>query len=110
MPSSTLGRGNIIYDWLVQASLVWSTATVASTTAELTAILPGVNIGDYVDMYLPNAAMTTGLTVANIRVSAANTLAVTWIATSGTFTVPTGPWLINICRPEAPGLLPASAT
>ena len=109
MPQTTVGRGNIIYDWLIQVTLTWSSASVASTTSELTATVPGLQVGDYVDMYLPNAAMTTGLTLANIRVSAANTLAVTWIATSGTFTVPTGPWLMNICRPESVGYLPNSA-
>lgn len=109
MPQATLGRGNVLYDWLTLTSFVWSSATVASTTAELTASFPGVQVGDYVDIYLANAAMTTGLTIANIRVSAANTIAVTWIATSGTFTVPTGPYLVNIVRPESYANLPASA-
>ena len=101
MPATTIGRGNLVYDWLILPTLTWSAATVASTTSELTATIPGLQVGDYVDMMLPNAAMTTGLTISNVRVSAANTLAVTWVATSGTFTIPTGPWQINIGRPES---------
>ena len=101
MPGTTIGRGNMLYDYIVQTSITWSAATVASTTAELTATIPGLQVGDYVDMMLPNAAMTTGLTISNVRVSAANTLAVTWVATSGTFTIPTCPWQINVCRPES---------
>ena len=109
MPQATLARGNELYDWMTLTSFVWSSATVASTTAELTASFPGVQVGDYVDMYLPNAAMTTGLTISNIRVSAANVIAVTWVATSGTFTVPTGPYLVNIVRAESYQNLPTAA-
>jgi len=109
MPGTTLGRGNMLYDYLVQATFVWSSATLTSTTSELTATLKGLNVGDYVDMFLQNAAMTTSLQIANIRVSAADTIAVTWVAAAASLTIPTGPWLVNICRPEAPGLLPTTA-
>lgn len=109
MPQTTVGRGNILYDWLVSATLVWSSTALSSTTSELTATMPGLQTGDYVDMFLPGAALTTGLTIGNIRVSAANTLAVTWIAASASLTIPTGPWLMNVCRPEAPNNLPITA-
>jgi hypothetical protein len=109
MPQTMIARGNEVYDWLTQTSFVWSSASITSTTSELTAPFPGVQVGDYVDMYLANAAMTTGLTVSNIRVSAANTLSVTWVATSGTFTIPTGPYIVNIVRPESFANLPATA-
>ena len=111
MPGTTIARGNELYDFLIQpATITWSSASVASTTTELTATVPGLVVGDYVDMWLPNAAMTTGLTFSNVRVSAANTLAVTWIATSGTFTVPTGPWLVNVVRAESYPNLPTTAS
>lgn len=109
MPQTSIARGNELYDWLTQSSFVWSSASIASTTSELTAPFPGVQVGDYVDMYLVNAAMTTGLTISNIRVSAANTIAVTWVATSGTFTIPTGPYIVNIVRAESYTNLPATA-
>lgn len=111
MPQTTVGRGNLLYDWVVLApALVWSSASLSSTTSELTASLPGLLPGDMIDMSLPNSALTTGLTIANARVSAANTIAVTWVAASASLTIPTGPWLFNVGRPEGGSAnLPATA-
>ena len=100
MPSTTIGRGNMSIDVLFQTSLTWSAANLTNQTSELTATIPGLQIGDYVDLYLPNAAMTTGVTIANVRVSAANTLAVTFVVIGSAIVIPTGPWLINLSRPE----------
>ena len=109
--------GNELYDFIIAPAspgnapgvLTWSTATLSSTTAELTTTIQGLLVGDLIDLYLTSGAMTTGLTIANTRVSAANTLAVTWIAASASLTIPTGTWAANITRPESPGLLPTSA-
>lgn len=111
MPQASLARGNELYDWLVQPTLTWSSATLAgNTTSELTASIPGLQPGDYCDMFLLNSAMTTGLQTTNMRVSAANTLAVTWVnTTGGSLTIPVGPWQLNIVRPESAGNLPATA-
>lgn len=109
MPQTTIGRGNILYDFLVSPTLAWSQASVASTTVEATATVPGLQVGDYVDMFLGNAALVTGLAFTNCRVSAANTLAVTFTATSVTATLPTTGWILNVCRPEAPNNLPTTA-
>jgi hypothetical protein len=115
MPGSNrIALGNTIYATLILATsqagtvpgtLAWSAATVgANTTAELTATLKGVLPYDAVDLYLNNAAMTTGLTISNVRVSAADTLAVTWInATAGALTIPTAVWLASVTRPESTG-------
>lgn len=112
--------GNEIYDSIiaptsaagaVPGTLAWSTATVnATTTAELTAKIPGVLPGDAVDLYLTSGAMTTGLQIANVRISAADTVAVTWVnASGGSLTVPTATWLANISRPEGgTGSLPTN--
>jgi hypothetical protein len=121
MPGSNrLAYGNFTYDTAVSpttsvgataGTLVWSTASLtANQTAELTATVPGLLIGDLIDLYLVSAAMTTGLTIANVRVSAVNVMAVTWInATAGTVTVPTATWNMNLSRPESPGSLPTNA-
>jgi hypothetical protein len=109
MPGTTIARGNELYDFLTLSSFAWSSATLTTTTSELTASLPGLVLGDSVDLYLANAAMTTGLTISNVRVSAANTLAVTWVTATGTFTIPTGPYIVNIVRPESYANLPATA-
>jgi hypothetical protein len=118
MPGTTIARGNELYDFIIQPStlglvagtLTWSTASLgATTTSELTTTIPGLVPGDLCDLYL-NVAMTTGLTISNVRVSALNTLAVTWInSTGGSLTIPTGVWSMNITRPEAPGNLPLNA-
>ena len=100
MPSNTIGRGNVLYETQVYIpALAWSSASLTSTTSELTANVPGLQVGDVPYLMLANAAMPTGLSFTNARVSAANTLAVTWVAT-GTVTIPTGPWVIGVIRPE----------
>ncbi len=110
MPSSTISRGNILYETLIYIpTLAWSSATLSNTTSELTATVPGLLVGDVPYLTLVNAAMTTNLTYSNVRVSAANTLAVTWISAASSVTIPTGPWVISVQRPEVTGTqLPAN--
>lgn len=112
MPTSArVAYGNEIYDSIiaptsaagaVPGTLAWSAASVtATTTAELTAKISGLLPGDAVDLYLTSGPMTTGLQIVNVRVSAPDTLAVTWVNSSGgTVTVPVSTWLANISRPE----------
>jgi hypothetical protein len=100
MPGTTISRGNILNETMLYIqAITWSTAALTSTTAELTATVPGLLDGDVPYMMLVNTAMPTGVSYSNIRVSAANTLAVTW-STTGTVTIPTGPWMIGVIRPE----------
>lgn len=119
MPTSgRIAYGNEIYDFVmaptslagaVPGTLVWSSATLSSTTSELTATVPGLLVGDAVDLYLTGGAMTTGLQIANVRVSAPNTLAVTWVAASSALTIPTTGWIANVTRPENAAALPPNA-
>jgi hypothetical protein len=113
--SSAVAQGNLIYNSViaptsqagaVPGTLVWSSATLSSTTSELTATVPGLHLGDVVDLYLNGAAMTTSLSIANVRVSAANTLAVTWVAAAGSLTIPTTGWLARVGRPATGGVPP----
>lgn len=121
MPGSQrVAYGNSTYDSIiaptsvagaVPGTLAWSAATVAATTtSELTTTIPGLLLGDVVDLYLNSGALTTGLQICNVRVSAANTLSVTWVnATGGALTVPTTSWLANVSRPEGgTGALPVN--
>lgn len=121
MPGSNrVAYGNTLYDSIiaptsvagaVPGTLAWSAATVgATTTAELTTKVAGVLPGDAVDLYLTSGPMTTGLQICNVRVSLADTIAVTWAnATGGALTVPTATWLANISRPEGGvGALPVN--
>lgn len=119
MPGSgRAAQGNELYDSViaptsqagaVPGTLVWSQASLSSTTAELTTTIPGLLVGDLVDLYLTTGAMTTGLQIANVRVSAPNTLAVTWVAASTSLTIPTTGWSANLTRPENASSLPPNA-
>ena len=101
MPSNTIARGNTLFETLIYLPTVtWSSATLSSTTSELTASLPGLQDGDVPYLMLQNSAMPTNLSYSNVRVSAANVLAVTWIAAAGGVTIPTGPWVVGVIRPE----------
>lgn len=109
--SNAVAYGNLIYDSVISptsvagavpGTLAWSSATLSSTTSELTTTVPGLQVGDIVDLYL-GAAMTTGLSITNVRVSAANTLAVTWVAASGSLTIPTAGWLAIVNRGQGGG-------
>ena len=121
MPGTYAARGNELYDYLCQVNgLVWSSPTLATVTAtELTATIPGLNAGDWVQLvYNPPAGtsltavggMPYGVTMDNFRCVANNTISVLWEnSTAGTVTLPTGPFILNVVRPEAPNNLPSSA-
>lgn len=53
------------------------TSVPANTTSEQTVTVQGLQVGDFVEVMKPSHS--TGLGVANSRVSAANTLAVTFM-------------------------------
>jgi hypothetical protein len=111
MPGTYAARGNELYDWLIQpTTLTWSGSVGATSTAELTATVPGLNVGDWISLQLYTGPITTGLSISNERVSAANTIAITWVnSTAGALTPQTTGWVINVVRPEAPNNLPNSA-
>jgi hypothetical protein len=111
MPQTTIGRGNELYDWVINPTVTWSGSVGATSTAELTCTIAGLVVGDYIDsLVYPSGPMTTGLTYSNCRVSVANTLAVTWInTTAGALTPPVGPYYVNVLRVESVANLPATA-
>lgn len=109
MPGTTIGRGNILYDYLCQPNITWA-AVNANTTAEQNITIKGLIAGDYVDLYSQNAAQTTGLTIVNIRCSANDTLTVQWVnSTAGALTPVAGVYLCNVSRAESVSNLPSSA-
>jgi hypothetical protein len=59
----------------------------ANTTAEQTFTVPGLQIGDSIDVN--KASHQTGLSIGNVRVSAANTLAIQFVNTTAGAIVPT---------------------
>lgn len=67
--------------------LLTPSAVGANTTAEQTFTVPGVSVGDSVDVN--KASHQVGLSIGNIRVSAANQLAIQYVNTTGGSITPT---------------------
>lgn len=100
MPNpSTIAHGNIIGEWVLAVTI--SPSVVApNTTAEQTFTVPGLNVGDFVEVNKPTTQ--GGLGIVNSRVSAANTLAIAFgNLTSATIT-PTASesYFVTVTRPE----------
>lgn len=103
------GIGNIALDVLLGLSI--SPAQVAAnTTAEQTFTLTGLNVGDVVNVNKPTSQ--AGLGVAGARVSALNTIAITFINATASPITPTASevYVVNVTRPmpQYVGNLPTS--
>jgi len=99
MPSTNVVRGNLVFSALLGVPL--SPASVgANTTAEQTFTVRGLLVGDFVNVTKPTTQ--AGLGIVNARVSATDTLAVTFSNNTGGGIVPTAGeiYLVNVDRPE----------
>lgn len=109
MPSSDLARGNLQYLNLLGVTL--SPALVAAnTTAEQTFTVAGLQATDAV-VTVQKPTAQAGLGIVGARVSAANTLAITFSNNTGAGITPTASQLykVLIARPSNPGqLLPTT--
>lgn len=95
--SSGILNGNTFGQYLLTATL--TPAEVATiTTAEQTFTVAGLKVGDLVHVCSPSHV--AGVALANARVSAANTLALTFVnPTAGGVTPAAGAYLISVNRP-----------
>lgn len=99
MPGTVRAGGNLIYNWLIAPTLT-PVAVAGATAAEQNFTIPGLIVGDYVDVNC-NSAQTAGLSIGNVRVSAANILTIEFSnSTAGSLTPASAVYLINIGRPE----------
>lgn len=97
--------GNTLGNYIIQASLTPVSVGIA-TVAEQTFTVPGLNIGDQVGVSAPG--VTAGVGLIGGRVSAANTLALTYVnPTAGALTPAAGMHIIEVSRPS--GGVPATA-
>lgn len=107
MPSTTIPRGNIFFNTLIQATL--TPASVAdATSAEQTFSVKGLITTDVVFVQKPTAQ--AGLGIVGSRVSANDVLAITFMnATAATIT-PTAAqvYIVNVIRQENPNPLPTA--
>ena len=100
MPNpSTTPQGNIKGNWVLSVTLTPSIVT-PSYASEQTFTVAGLNLGDFIDIAKPTSQ--GGLALGNARVSAANTLAVTFInATAATITPTAGEvYSVGVTRPD----------
>ena len=90
--------GNTQGSYIISATL--SPAEVAiNTTAEQTFTVNGLKTGDFVSVSKPTAQ--AGLGIVGVRVSAANTLAITFANVTGGAITPTASqvYTLNVTRP-----------
>lgn len=100
MPGTTLPRGNVLYSFLA-VPILTPVAVAQNTSAEQAFTIPGLKAGDFVSVNL-NAAQTAGISIGNSRVSAADTLQISFSnSTSGSLTPAAGVHYLDIKRPES---------
>lgn len=100
--STTIPRGNLLKVFAV--SVTWDPAAVATaTTAEQNVTVTGVQVGDIVLAY-NKPTNTAGAMPVNARVSAANTVSVSFVnPTAGSVNPASETWTFVIGRPEPLG-------
>lgn len=95
---ANLSFGNVAFTFLIAPKLIPS-AVAEETTAEQSFTVPGLLVGDFVDVNSPS--ITAGLGIVNARVSAANTIVIAFAnTTSGSLTPPSGLYQIQVNRPS----------
>ena len=107
--STTLARGNVGFEAVLQVSLTPPATMTASSTQELTYTVPGVVVGDFLEINKPSH--TAGLSIGNIRASAANQIAIQWVnSTTSTITnTPNELYLIAVTRFDSVPNIPPAA-
>ena len=96
---ANLSFGNVAGSFVIQVPVAAGGTIAANSTVERTYTVPGLRVGDVATANKPSA-FTSGLGLANARVSAADTLALSYInATAGALSIQTETWLVQIDRP-----------
>lgn len=92
--------GNLQSTFVLTISIT-PAATASATTLEQTFTVPGLQTGDQVSAFSAQFAYSSLVDVVNIRVSAANTLAIAFSNnTAGSLTAPSGTYLLEVNRPD----------
>lgn len=96
----TICRGNLQSTILMSVSLT-PVSVNATTSAEQTFTVNGLLVGDQISGMILQAAWTVLVNIVNARVSANNTLAVSFQnGTGGALTPPAGTYLLEVNRPS----------
>lgn len=99
---SNVSLGSVANSFVLQFTVVAGSALTASTTTARTYTVPGLLVGDVVTVNKPTT--TAGVCIANVRVSAADTLEVAFgNLTAGTPSLPaTEQYLLQVDRHSFP--------
>lgn len=109
MPGTTISRGNILYSFIIAPTLTPAQVN-ATTAAEQTFTVQGLQAGDQISGISFVGAITNLVSIVNFRVTAANTIGISFAnGTGGALTPASGVYLIEVNRPEAPNNLPTTA-
>lgn len=96
---ANLSFGNVSNSFVVQVPVAAGAAITAALSVARTYTVPGLRVGDIVTANKPSA-FTAGLGLAGARVSATDTLELTFInATAGGLSIQTENWLVQVDRP-----------
>ena len=96
--STTIARGNVGFEAILQVPITPPASLSANSTSEVTYTLQGIALGDFLEINKPSH--TAGLSIGNIRASAANQIAIQWV-NSTTSTISNAPnelYLIAVTR------------
>lgn len=108
MTSTTINRGNVATTIILTSNMT-PAAVSATTSSEQAFTVPGLQVGDQVSALQFQGAWTVLVDIVNLRVSAANTLSVSFQnSTGGSVTPPAGTYLLEVNRPEST-ILPTNA-
>ena len=96
--STTIARGNVGFEAVLSITITPPATLAANATVESTYTVPGIVVGDFLEINKPTH--TAGLSIGNVRASAANTIAIQWVnSTTSTITnAPNEVYLVAITR------------
>ena len=96
--STTIARGNVQLECLLSVNISPPSSLAANATVESLYTVPGVVLGDFLEINKPSH--TSGLSIGNIRASAANQIAIQWVnsTTSQIVSPPNENYLIVLSR------------
>jgi len=80
MSKTTISRGNIIAQSVVQTTL--PSTVISGTSADVTLTIPGVQPNDFIQAAF-DSALVTGISIGNSYTNTANTVVVRLINTTG---------------------------
>lgn len=101
-PSQYVAQGSVQYSFVLNVPLTPAALAAGPSTAEQTFTVPGLIVGDIVAVNKPTFQNTVA--IGGARVSAANTLAITFLATAGTPTPTAESYLLSVTRHGYPSV------